>query len=57
MNDINTAKKEKALQFLKQLEIYKPYIKDFEENNRVCFFEMFGGFWIDQEPEAQAKRK
>lgn len=57
MNNINTAKKEKAIELLKQLNIYKPYIRAFKERDQVCFFEMFGDFWIDQEPEAYAKMK
>ena len=44
--------KEKAIEILKQLDIYKPYIDGFREEDKVCFFENFGGFWIDQEPEA-----
>ncbi len=47
--------KEKAIEILKQLDIYKPYIDGFREKNKVCFFENFGGFWIDQEPEAYKK--
>ena len=48
-------KKEKALELLKEMDIYKPYIKGFRERNQVCFFENFGGYWIDQEPELYAK--
>ena len=47
--------KEKAIEILKQLDIYKPYIDGFREEDKVCFFENFGGFWIDQEPEACRK--
>lgn len=57
MKDMNTAKKEKAIQLLKEMDIYKPYIKGFENSGRVCFFENYGGFWIDQEPELYAKMK
>lgn len=57
MKDMNTAKKEKAIQLLKEMDIYKPYIKGFEEQGTVCFFENFGGFWIDQEPELYTKMK
>ncbi len=48
-------KKEKAIELMKQLDIYKPYIDGFREEDKVCFFEGFGGFWIDQEPEAYKK--
>ena len=50
-------RKVKAIEFMKKLDIYKPYIKGFQENDQVCFFEMFGGFWVDQEPEVYAKMK
>ena len=57
MTDKNIAKKEKAIELMKRLDIYKPYIKGFRESDKVCFFEGFGGFWIDQEPEVYAKMK
>ena len=50
-------KKEKAIEIMKKMDIYKPYIKGFDEREQVCFFEGFGGFWIDQEPELYAKMK
>lgn len=48
-------KKEKAIELMKQLNIYKPYIDGFRDEDKVCFFEGFGGFWIDQEPEVYKK--
>ena len=57
MTDKNMAKKEKAIELLKELDIYTPYIEGFKERDKVCFFENFGGFWIDQEPEVYAKMK
>ena len=57
MKDKNIAKKEKAIELLKKLDIYKPYIQGFRERNQVCFFENYGGFWADQEPELYAKMK
>ena len=50
-------RKIKALELLKQLDIYKPYIEGFKEKDQVCFFERFGGYWVDQEPEVYAKMK
>ena len=47
--------KEKAIEILKQMDIYEPYIDGFREEDKVCFFENFGGFWIDQELEAYKK--
>ena len=52
---IEEKKKQKALELMKKLDIYKPYIKGFEKDNEVCFFEGFGGFWTYQEPELQEK--
>lgn len=54
---ITVTKKDKALELLKRLDIYKPYIKGFRDNDLVCFFERFAGFWDYQEPEIEAKRK
>ncbi|MCD7728560.1 MAG: hypothetical protein LUI60_01435 [Clostridia bacterium] len=51
------AQKEVALELLNKLNIYQPYIKGFEEENQVCFFECYAGFWIYQEPEVYAKMK
>lgn len=47
--------KEKAIEILKQMDIYEPYIEGFKQKDKVCFFEEFAGFWIDQEPEAYKK--
>lgn len=48
-------RKEKAIELMKQLDIYKPYIKGFKEENLVCVFENFGGFYTYQEPELEKK--
>ena len=57
MADKNIAKKEKAIEIMKKMDIYKPYIKGFRESDKVCFFEGFGGFWIGQEAEPYVKMK
>lgn len=50
--------KEIAIQCLEKLDIYKPYIRKFKsEESMPCFFENFGGFYADQEPELFAKIK
>ena len=49
--------KAKAIEIMKQMDIYKPYIEGFENEDKVCFFEPFGGFWVYQEPEVEAKMK
>ena len=57
MNIKNEQKKEKAIEIMHKLDIYAPYIRGFREENQVCFFEAFGGFWAYQEPELMAKLK
>ena len=47
------AQKEQAIKYLNQLGIYKPYIDGFEENDHVCLFEHFAGFWVHQYPEIE----
>lgn len=49
--------KQKAIELMRALDIYKPYIAGFEKENKVCFFEQYGGFWVDQEPEVEKKMK
>ena len=48
-------RKEQALNYLQQLDIYKPYIDGFEKENQVCLFERFAGFWVHQYPEIYEK--
>lgn len=53
----NVSKKDKALELMKQLDIYKPYIDGFKKKGYVCYFERFAGFWDFQNKELEAKRK
>ena len=55
MNITTENKTQQAIELMGKLDIYKPYIKGFRENNKVCFFENFGGFWAEQEPELMTK--
>ena len=57
MNITKQDKKVKAIEVMKTLDIYKPYIAGFRDNDLVCFFENFGGFWVYQEPEIEAKMR
>ena len=50
-------RKIKAVELMKRLGIYKPYIKDFQENDTVCFYENFAGFWAWQNEELNKKIK
>lgn len=57
MNTSVEQKKQKAIELMERLNIYKPYIKGFKANNEICFFENFGGYWTHQEPELDQKIK
>ena len=53
-----TTQKEIAIRCLEKLDIYKPYIRKFSSKAGIpCFFENFGGFYVDQEPEIYNKIK
>lgn len=57
MNTTKEQRKEQAIQAMKQMDIFEPYIEGFRKEDQVCFFERFGGFWVYQEPEIEAKMK
>jgi hypothetical protein len=40
--------KEKAIECMQQLNIYKPYINAFDKKGTVTLFERFGGYYIDE---------
>ena len=50
-------RKTKAIQIMKTMDIYKPYIEGYRKENKVCYFERYAGYWADQEPELQEKIK
>jgi len=55
MNITKENKKIKALEILKQLNIFTPYIKGFKERNEVCYYENFAGFWAWQDEDLMQK--
>ena len=57
MNTKLEERKELAIKLMKDLDIYKPYIKGFKENNDVCYYEQYAGFWAWQDEELSAKIK
>ena len=57
MNTTLEERKEKAIQYMKELDIFDEYIKGFEKNNDTCFYENYGGFWTFQDKELFAKQK
>ena len=56
-NTTKEQRKEQAVKYMKELGIYEPYIKGFQDKDNVCFFEGFGGFWAYQEEELYEKMK
>ena len=48
-------RKAKAIELLNRLDIYEPYIEGFINDNQVCFFENFGGYWVYQEQDVYKK--
>ena len=57
MNTSFEERKEKSVEIMKQLDIYKPYIEGFKQNNEICYFENFAGFWVWQDEELEKKIK
>ena len=55
MKTTKEQRKQKAIECLKALGIYKPYIDGFKKDNQVCFFERYGGFWAWQDEELAKK--
>lgn len=49
--------KEVAIECLKALDIYKPYIRKFEKDGTVTLFERFGGYYIDEDNEPELLKK
>lgn len=49
--------KEIAIQCLKKLDIYKPYIRKFEKDGTPMFFERLTGYYLPHEVVLQAKVK
>ncbi len=50
-------KKNKAIELMQKLDIYKPYIQGFKRSDKVCFYEGYGSFWAEQEKEVYNKMK
>lgn len=50
-------KKEKAIEILNTLNIYQPYVQGFNDDDKVCFFEHYAGYWVYQEHEIEKKMR
>ncbi len=57
MNIEREIKKQKAIENLEKLDIYEPYIKGFKDEDNICYFENYGGYWAWQEPKLIEKVK
>lgn len=49
--------KEVAIECMKALDIYKPYVRKFEKDGTVTLFEGFGGYYIDESQEPELLKK
>ena len=49
--------KAKAVEILKEMGVFSPYIEAFEKKDVVTMFERYAGFWAYQYPELQEKIK
>ena len=54
---MKTKQKAKAIEIMKQMDIYAPYIEGFEKENKPCYYEGFAGFWTYQDEELEKKIK
>lgn len=58
MNTTKEERKEKAIEYMKELEIYEPYIDGYKKNDEyVCYFNYYAGFWAWQDKELLEKVK
>lgn len=48
-------KKEKALEIMKTMDIYKPYITGFKDDDNVCFFETLAATGYSKNPKSRQK--
>ena len=48
---------EVAIKAMRKLKIFTPYIKEFQENGRVCLFRSVFGYYIDQDNEPELYQK
>ena len=55
MNKTREEKKIKAIELMKKLDIYRPYIKGLQKEDNVCYFENYAGYWAWQEPDLMKK--
>ena len=49
--------KEVAINAMKALDIYSPYINKFKKDATITLFERFGGYYIDEDNEPELLKK
>ena len=50
MKTTNEIKRQKAIALMNKLDIYKPYIRGFEKDNKVCFLRISADFGLTKNP-------
>ena len=48
MNTLREQQKELAIELMNKLDIYKPYIKAFKDNDAITLYEQYGGYYIEE---------
>lgn len=57
MNTTLKERKQKAIEYMKKLEIYEPYIKNYIDNNEIYYFETYAGYPIWELRQLEEKVK
>lgn len=57
MASTKTERKQQAIKFLKLLGIYDGFIQNFEQDDTVCMYEHYIGYWAFQYPEVMNRVK
>ena len=50
-------RKAKAIEIMKQMDIYHPYIEEFDKNNQLTFYERGIGYWVNENSELYQRIK
>ena len=52
-NNLRQQQKEVAIKLMETMDIYKPYIKAFKEQDKICVYEDYAGFYIEEDTEKE----
>ena len=50
-------RKTKAIEIMKKMEIYQPYIEEFDKNNQITYFERGMGYWFNADSKLYQRIK